>query len=306
MTALRPPQPFRRMDFFASALFCGGVFSMSLPWLLSAITDIPSPLVMPAGQSDLNPQIALPTRDLHGQAALECDLRLLKEGLRLLEQTKNYSGKFTKQERINGILDAGSVIQVKGRHEPVSLYLKWLKGDVGRELLWVEGERNGEMLVRLGGIRGRLLPALLLNPDGDAAKEKVRHHVSSVSILNLTRKVVAHCEQDQALTKDIECELIANASSEAGDFIQVTTRYKTPDIGGEYRKTIHNIDKHTLLPVRVITYGWPDEGQEIAAENLDAETLLEDYEYSDLKFDHPFTDLDFNENNPDYKFHKGK
>jgi hypothetical protein len=186
------------------------------------------------------------------------------------------------------------------------LYLKWLKGDVGRELLWVEGERDGEMLVRLGGIRGRLLPPLKINPNGEAAKEKVRHHISSVSLLTLTKKVVEHSQKDQKQSQGIECELIAHASSDAGDYIQVITRYDNPEIGGEYRKTLHWIDRQTLLPVRILTYGWPENGQEIVQDQLDEETLLEDYEYSDLKFDHPFTDLDFSEENPDYSFRKGR
>lgn len=306
MTVLPHPKRFGRAQVLASALLCGGALAVSLPWLLAVLapSDTPAPVVLPAGQKDLHPQVAMPTEDLRGQAALECDLRLLTEGLRLLEQTANYSGTFKKQERVDGILDAGSVIQVKGRHQPMSLYLKWLKGDVGRELLWVENERDGEMLIRLGGIRGRLLPALKLDPNGEMAREKVRHHISSVSILNLTRKVVAHSKNDQELTSGLECELIAHADSEAGDMIRVTTKYKSPEIGGEYRKTIHHIDRHTLLPVKILTYGWPDAGQEIPAENLDAETLLEDYEYSDLQFDHAFTEMDFNENNPDYNFHK--
>ena len=78
----------------------------------------------------------------------------------------------------------------------------------------------------------------------------------------------------------------------------------SPEVGGEYRKTMHWIDRQTLLPVRILTHGWPDEGQTIAAKDLDAETLLEDYEYSDLKFDHAFTDLDFSEENPAYSFRK--
>jgi hypothetical protein len=308
MTSLRHPQRFGRVQILASALFCGGIVSISLPWLLSAIAspETPTPFVLADGQDDLRPQVALPTKDLQGKAALECDLMLLKEGLRLLEQTENYSGTFKKQERVNGILDEGSIIQVKGRHQPMSLYLKWLKGDVGRELLWVEGERDGEMLVRLGGIRGRLLPALKLNPDGETAREKARHHISSVSVLNLTKKVVAHSEKDQTLISGIESELIASLPSEAGDYIRVTTKYASPDIGGEYRKTIHHIDRKTLLPVRILTYGWPDEGQDIPAESLDTETLLEDYGYSDLQFNHAFTAMDFSEQNPAYCFRKGR
>ena len=40
---------------------------------------------------------------------------------------------------------------VKVRHEPFSIYLKWLSGEVGREVLYVDGANDGEMFVRSGG-----------------------------------------------------------------------------------------------------------------------------------------------------------
>jgi hypothetical protein len=255
-----------------------------------------------SGQPSFQPEVPLPTENLEGIAALKCDLRLLREGLRLLEQTADYTGTFRKQERVNGVLDEGSLITVKGRHQPFSLYLKWLEGDVGRELLYVEDQNDGEMLVRLGGLRGRFMPTLKLDPDGDLVRDKVRHHVSHLSILKLTRQVVEHREQDIEKLAGIRCEMQA---ANAGEWIEVSTFYETPEAGGEYRKSMHCIDRETLLPVKVQTYGWPELGQKIPADKLDDETLLEHYEYSDLRFDHNFGDEDFHENNPQFRFRRG-
>ncbi len=235
-----------------------------------------------------------------GKEAIECDLKLLREGLRLLEQTADYAGTFRKQERVDGILDPGSLIQVKGRHEPFSLYLRWLEGDKGRELLYVENERDGEMLVKLGGLRGRFLPTLKIDPNSEEVRQRVRHHVSHLSILNLTRQVLEHCEQDLTRHAGIRCELHAKNAKEP---IRVMTEYANPETGGEYRKALHFIDRATLLPVKILTYGWPQPDQDFPAAELDAETLLEHYEYSDLQFDLPLGNADFDENNPQYSFH---
>jgi hypothetical protein len=295
-----------RIQILAAALMCGGICAVSLPWLLTAFAEFPQPAAGPS--SNITPTrfeaaVPLPTRNLQGKEALLCDFELLREGLRLLEQTADYTGTFRKQERIDGVLDKGSLIQVKSRHEPLSLYLKWLKGDTGRELLFVKNERDGEMLVRLGGIRGRLLPALKIDPDGDLARQKVRHHISRVSILNLTRQVVEHSERDLHQSAGVRCELLAEDSEKP---IRVIREYESPKVGGDYRKAMHFIDRGTLLPVKILTYGWPEEGETIPQEELDAETLLEDYEYSDLQFDLPLSDEDFSEHNPGYSFHRGR
>jgi Protein of unknown function (DUF1571) len=297
---------FGRVQIVASTLLCGGICAISLPWLLSAFAETQEarPFVLPqSGQTRFQSKVPLPTEDLHGKAALECNLNLLREGLRLLEQTSDYAGTFRKQERVNGVLDNGSLIQVKGRHRPLSLYLKWLEGDVGRELLYVENERDGEMLVKLGGLRGRFLPTLKFHPDSEQVRERVRHHVSHLSILNLTKQVIEHGERDHQRFTGLQCELLAN---DGGDLIRMTTNYDSPAAGGEYRKAMHFIDRGTLLPVKILTYGWPDTGQAVSAEDLDAETLLEHYEYSDLQFDVPLGDEDFREDNREYAFHRGK
>lgn len=292
------------MQILAAGLLCGGICAVSLPWLLTTFSELQPPSAAPSSEiipARFEPAIPLPARNLEGQEALICDLELLREGLRLLEQTADYTGTFRKQERIDGVLDQGSLIQVKSRHEPLSLYLKWLEGDTGRELLFVENERGGEMLVRLGGIRGRLLPALKIDPNGELALQKVRHHISRMSILNLTRHVVEHCERDAKRPSGVQCELYAENAEEP---IRVVREYDSPKAGGEYRKAMHFIDRGTLLPVKILTYGWPEEGRRISKEELDAETLLEDYEYSDLQFDLPLSDEDFSEHNSQYSFHR--
>ena len=298
------------VQIFAGVLFCGGVFCISLPVLLSIAGGPQQKASAPAAFTPSTTQyevaVALPTEDLHGRAALECDLKLLREGLRLLEQTSDYTGTFYKHERINGVMDDGSLIQVKSRHEPLSLYLKWLEGDTGRELLFVEGQYDNEMLVRLGGIRGRLLPVLKIDPDGEKAREKIRHHVSHVSLLKMTRRVVEFREQDLQRLSDMTCDLVVKPTGDESGGLRCVTEYESPSVCAEYRKTIHLLDPGTLLPVTVKTYGWPEgeRGHNLSAEELDERTLLEHYSYSDLEFNQQLADKDFDRNNPDYNLHR--
>ncbi len=294
---------------FAGVLFCGGLCAVCLPVLMFLTegprrqTSAPA-YVVSKPVEDIT--VALPTKDLHGRMALECDLKLLHEGLRLLEHTSDYTGTFYKHERINGVLDNGSLIRVKSRHEPLSLYLKWLEGDTGRELLFVKGQHDDEMLVRLGGIRGRLLPVLKIDPDGEKAREKIRHHVSHVSLLKMTRRVVEFREQDMKRLPNMTCDLIVKPAGDESGCLLSLTEYASPRVCAEYRKTIHRLDPGTLLPVTIKTYGWPEAeaDQNLSAEELDEATLLEHYSYSELRFNQQLADKDFDRNNPDYNLHR--
>ncbi len=314
-----PPSPLKMgasrlrstvIQIFAGVLFCGGLFSISLP-VLSFLAGGPdetasAPPAFAPSETPYEVAVDLPTEDLHGREALECDLKLLHEGLRLLKQTSDYTGTFYKHERINGVLDHGSLIEVKSRHKPLSLYLKWLEGDAGRELLFVEGQHDNEMLVRLGGIRGRLLPVLKIDPDGEQAREKIRHHVSHVSLLKMARTVVAFREQDLNRLPNMTCELIVKPAGDDAGCLLCVTEYESPSVCAEYRKTIHLLDPGTLLPVTIKTYGWPlgESALKLTGEALDAETLLEHYSYSQLRFNQQLADKDFDRNNPDYNLHR--
>jgi hypothetical protein len=68
-------------------------------------------------------------------------------------------------------------IQLKLRHKPYGVYMKWLEGgDVGRELLFAEGQYDDKMQVRLGG-RKAVLPVMKLDPNGSLAMKESRHPV---------------------------------------------------------------------------------------------------------------------------------
>jgi hypothetical protein len=71
--------------------------------------------------------------------AMEHHIALLEVGRHRLEKMNDYSATFTKQERVDGDeLQDVQTTEVKLRHHPFSLYMKWIKGgDVGREVLLV-------------------------------------------------------------------------------------------------------------------------------------------------------------------------
>lgn len=65
--------------------------------------------------------------------------------------------------------------------------------------------------------------------------------------------------------------------------------------GFEFQLAQVFIDDEYNLPVRYLAYGWPAAGEK-------GNPILEEYNYTKLKFNIELTDSDFNPANPNYKF----
>ena len=91
---------------------------------------------------------------IHGsRLALQLHIALLESSKHRIANLPDYSATFLKQERVEGDdLQELQTIQFKMRHKPFSVYMKWLEGgDVGRQVLFVEGQYDDKLQVRLGG-----------------------------------------------------------------------------------------------------------------------------------------------------------
>src|SRR3989304_5433966 len=77
-------------------------------------------------------------------------------------------------------------MMMKVRHEPFSVYMFFLKPYQGREVLFVNGDNNNEMLVLEAGWKRKKLGWLQLYPTRPAgdARAKAPHHRSGDSQLD--------------------------------------------------------------------------------------------------------------------------
>ena len=80
----------------------------------------------------------------------------------------------------------------KIRHEPFSVYMKWLSGDRGRQLIYVDGQNDGKLLVQPGGIKGRLTGVLSLDPSGTLAMSDSRYPIQTAGLLALAKTILEH------------------------------------------------------------------------------------------------------------------
>ena len=240
------------------------------------------------------------------KVALQLHVALLEVGKHRIERYPDYSATFIKQERVNGgdVQEVQS-IQLKLRHKPFGIYMKWIEGgDVGRELLHAEGQYDDKMLVRLGGIKKRL-PLLKLDPTGAIAMKESRHPVTEMGLALLADQILKYRKRDLTLKEGVRWEMLPEQKFMDRACDCWVVEYDSREVEPVYRKSITYIDRELSLPVCVRNFGWPEAETEAGdAAALDEATLIEYYGYTDIKFESRLTDNDFDKGNSDYTFRR--
>jgi len=241
---------------------------------------------------ELNRQIR---RAVHGSlVALRLHVALLDLGRHRIGAVPDYTATFVKQERVDGALQDLQTIQLKLRHKPFGVYMKWLEGgDEGRQVLFVQGENDGQLQVRLGGIKSRL-PVMQLAPTSARAMQESRHPITEMGLLELASQVHKYRSRDCSLKRGVRWEMLPDQKHFDRDCDCWIVEYDGPEVEPVYRKMITYVDKELALPISVRNFGWPDEGVETSdATALDEATLIEYYGYTEIRFETRLSDADF-------------
>ena len=239
--------------------------------------------------------------EVSGRIALLLNLLLLEKGRDRFAKVSGYTATFYKKERVAGTDLDGQVMRVKMRHRPFSVYMKWLVGDKGRELLYVDGKNNGKIIVKVGGVKGRLLPALKLDPTGSLAMKESRYPVTMAGLLRLSETLIGYRRNELHAEGGTHCRMIDNQQFNKRPCYCFIVTYDSPAASKEYRKSITFLDKELLMPVCVKNYGWPV-GE--AAGDLDKTTLIEHYAYTNIRVTQQLADSDFARSNRNYHFRR--
>jgi len=236
---------------------------------------------------------------LSGHDALLLNIEILRRGYQKLQQIPAYTATFFRQERVDQRVHPAQVMQMKVRHQPFSVYLKWLVGSKGREVLYVDGQRENRMLVKLGGWKSRLLPSLKIEPDGAVAMRGSRYPVTDIGLLKLCQKLLDHRQRDLERGDAVVCCWRQDAMHDDRLCYVFELEYTTSEFG-QYRKSVQYIDKQWELPVSIQNFTWPAED---CHDCDDETTLLESYSFSDLHFIGQLPESAFDRKNSQYGFY---
>ncbi len=261
-----------------------------------AASPAPSQETAPAGQA---------TSSEHKTARIHELIERAEKGIeRFRGEIKDYECLMTKRELVEGKMQPMQYFEVKIRHEqkegdkvtvPFSVYLKFLKPEriQGREVIYVEGKNDGDLIGRRGGRRSPNM-TVQLDPTGPMAMDGNRYPVTEIGFITMVERLIEVMEKE---IKEEACEIkiFSNAKLNGREctHFELTMGKKSAD--SDFMRAMMFVDNEYRVPVYYAAYDWPKE-------EGDKPQLLEEYSYTRIKLNVGLTDKDFDPANPNYNF----
>ncbi len=218
-------------------------------------------------------------------------------------QVDDYTALFVKRCRVDGVLPPLQYAKLKVRERkvvnetlktPMGVYLDFLKpSDVqGREVIWLEGANDGDMIVHQGGL-ARFV-TLTLDPNGYLAMRGQRYPITDIGIENLLKKIIETAERDRQYGEcDVQIFRNARVGTVECTMVQLTHPVERPHFDF-YRAQVF-FSNELKVPIRYVSWTWP--------KSAGAEPDVQDeYNYLKLQLNVGLTDQDFDSSNPEYRF----
>lgn len=248
-----------------------------------------------------------PSAGLTAGRPLDTALQIARDALTQCRAAVNdYTAMLVKRERSDGVLGEHEFMYLKMRNrklvdgkivQPLSVYLTYLKPSTvkGREVIYVEGQNDGNLIAHEGGFKGRFLPTVPLPPTGMLAMRGQRYPITEVGIENLIVKLIERGETAREFP-DVTCTFRKNAKvkDRTCTVLEVLQPHRHPQL--DFHQAQIFIDDQLNLPIRYISYDWPKR----QGDSLD---VIEEYNYLDVKTNVGLTDADFDPRNPQYNFY---
>ena len=208
---------------------------------------------------------------------------------------QDYTAIVQKQENINGVVQGAQVMEVKIRHEPFSVYIRFRypRNLSGQQAIFVRGQNNDRLVAHGVGLQ-RNFGTQKLDPEGFLAMQGNKYPITDIGILNLVDKLLEVGYRDIQFG---ECEVTYTENVKVGDryctMIQVV--HPVPRRNFIFHIARIFVDNELNMPIRYESYDWPRRPGEVPQ-------LIEAYIYSNLRLNVGLTDADFDYKNPAYNF----
>jgi hypothetical protein len=232
-------------------------------------------------------------------------LQLARDALvSMRRDIKDYRATLLKRERIGGKLGGESVMELKVINPreasegqtavAMHVYLKFLAPSMskGREVIWIEGSNNNQIVAHEGGFKNLL--TMNLDPEGTIAMLGNRYPITGIGMIRLVEKLIEKGQRDREIGL---CDVKVLDKQAVGDrdckLIQVTHPEKKD--GYDFHIAQIFFDSERMIPLRYAAYDWPSsKGKE--------PPLEEEYTYTNVEINVGLTAEDFNPKNPSYSY----
>jgi hypothetical protein len=215
-------------------------------------------------------------------------IALLAEAQRCFANVRDYECRTISRERVNGTLVPESVMIMKVRSQPFSVYLRCESpdDDKGLEVCYVEGRNQGMMRVHPPGVQG-ILGFWSVAPLDPRALVKNRHCITEAGLGHLLETTARYWEMERRLNRTLV--QITDETLCGHACTRIDTIHPERNAGPFYGyHCVLWLDKATHLPVGAETYDWPSPGGPERGE------LLESYRFVDVRCNVGLSDGTFN------------
>ena len=220
-----------------------------------------------------------------------------EDALTKANKIKDYTALLTKRERIKGQLQEYQYMQLKIRHEPFSVYIKFLKPSSikGREVIYVEGRNDGMLLAHDASGLGGHVGAVSLPPKGLIAMHGQRYPVTMIGFKNLGLTLIEQAKRDRQIMAPTDVKWFKGAKVDGQLALCIEVSHLVRHPKQTFATARVYIDEKLGIPIRYEGYMWPEKpgGDRV---------LVEEYTYSSIQLNVGLTDQDFDQNNPQYTF----
>jgi hypothetical protein len=217
---------------------------------------------------------------------------LIADVSKKVDAITDYRCLIIKRERIEGRLSGYEYIAAKIRHEPLGVYLRFLKPDniYDREVMYTGGRH---LTVKKGGNSNPNL-TLQLKINSPLAISKQRYTIDKIGIKSLVDDLKVLILEELKYPTTITAFENVKLYDRAGTLYRL--EHKTKTDGQRCMAAEIIIDSELGIPVYFKSWGWSSQNKPL---------LLEEYAYKDIELDVEFTDKDFDTNNVKYGFTNG-
>jgi hypothetical protein len=215
------------------------------------------------------------------------------------EYVRDFTCILVKRERINGQLRDYEYLATKVRREqrqgdtitkPFSVYAQYLgpKKIRGRKVLYVQGENDGNMLVRNGGSRFNYI-TFKLKPNSAAALRESRYPITELGLDAFTARLIEQTLSDirnDPHGENSRIRFFHQASVDHRPCLHIQVVHPTRAKEFSFHLANIYIDSELHMPIRIETYDWPKNA-------TDEPVLQEEFTFTRLKLNVGLVDADF-------------
>jgi Protein of unknown function (DUF1571) len=229
---------------------------------------------------------------------LEPFIQLARASRNAVAAAHDYEAVFTKKELVGRTMFDGRMV-IKLRHDPFSVYLRFIDQNNGREVMYAGPRYQFKMMAHEApGTLSGMVGTVSLEPNSGRAMAEGRHPITQIGMGKMMDAVIQQWEAEAKYQDPQDPKVYYYPNAKLGGSIEcegAITRHENPQHSFRFYETRVFFDKKSKFPIRLEQYGFPDRAHP-------QPYLVEQYIYTNIRVNVGLTDNDFDIRNRNYKF----